>query len=144
MPLREPTRQNSSLLTAILKTCRESLSSPRLSRESCAEIIPKLAWVLWPARIELNGDIQRLDQKIDRVAVEVVKTQVQIDGISERLAGTATKDDVNRIMNAVDAFAGKSQNYDRAATLHGQALTELATQAKDPETRLKTIESAGR
>lgn len=91
----------------------------------------------------LKADIGRLDQKIDRVATELVQTKSEVREIKNDLATKiATKDDVDRIMNAIDAFAKKGEIYDRAAVLHGHALVEVQSSLKDHEKRLKTLESA--
>ncbi|MFA6315933.1 MAG: hypothetical protein WC943_00810 [Elusimicrobiota bacterium] len=96
-----------------------------------------------------KGDLRalraELDQKIDtsvhRLALEIVKTQSDLYEVKETLAGLATKEDINRILGAIDSFAGKSQNYDRATTLHGQSLTEMKVQVTDHEGRIKKLES---
>ena len=91
----------------------------------------------------LDGNISRLDQKIDRVVVEVVKTQSDIREIKHDMATKmATKDDINRILNAIDAFAKKSESDHGAVVLHGQVLTEVQVDLKNHEQRLKTLESA--
>lgn len=91
---------------------------------------------------KIDTSIQRLDEKIDRVALQVVNNQAKIEEMMSSLA-MATKDDASRILNAIDAFAGKARNYDRSAVLHGQALVEVEAQLKDHENRIKRIESAG-
>lgn len=86
----------------------------------------------------LRGELQAVAH---RLAKEIVKTQGDIREIREAMTGLATKDDVNRILGAIDSFAGKAQNYDRAAVLHGHALTELDFTVKDHEGRIKKLES---
>lgn len=80
------------------------------------------------ARGESRGAFAELDQKIGRVAVELVRAQADVREIKTVMA---TKIDIDRVLTAIDAFAGKSQNYDRAATLHGQVLTEGQVALKD-------------
>lgn len=95
---------------------------------------------------KIDVSVERLDQKIDtsvrRLAKAIVETQAEVREVKSTLTGLATKDDVSRILGAIDAFAGKAQNYDRAAALHGQALSEVRAQVKDHERRIKKIESA--
>ncbi|OHC66055.1 MAG: hypothetical protein A2040_03675 [Rhodocyclales bacterium GWA2_65_19] len=90
----------------------------------------------------VKADVRRLDAKIDsatsRLAKEIVKTQADVREIRETMA---TKNDVERILVAVQAFAGKAQVYDRAAVLHGHALTEAAVTLRDHEKRLRAIEA---
>ena len=97
----------------------------------------------------LQGNLKsletRLEAKIEGVrhtlVMEIIKTQVDIREVKETMAGLSTKDDVQRILGAIDSFAGKAQNYDRAATLHGHSLTELDITVKDHEGRIKNLES---
>ena len=60
-------------------------------------------------KADLLASEQRLDHGIDRMATQVVGNQAKIGEIGDKLAGMATKDDVNRILNAIDAFAGKAK-----------------------------------
>ncbi|MBI5624727.1 MAG: hypothetical protein HY924_13190 [Elusimicrobia bacterium] len=93
-------------------------------------------------RGELRAAVQQLDQKLDasvhRLAKEIVKSQADV---AEIKANMATKGDVQRIMSAIESFAGKAQTYDRASAVHGQSLTELQVQVKDHEGRIKNLES---
>ena len=84
---------------------------------------------------------QRLDQKIDRVAVEVAKTQGHMERMEDRL-NTKMDARFNQVINAIDSFAKKGESYGRAAVLHGHTLVEVEVSLKDHEKRLKTLESA--
>ena len=94
---------------------------------------------------KIDFSARRLDEKIDsataRLAKEIVATQADVREIK---ATMATKTDVDRILSAVQAFAGKAQVYDRAAVLHGQALTEAEVMLRDHEKRLRVVEGRGR
>ena len=92
-------------------------------------------------RLEVKSDssVQRLDDKIDRLAVEVIKTQADVREIKESMA---TKDDVSRIMGAIDAFSKQSERGDRAMVLHGQALTEHGVKLQDHDRRIASLESS--
>lgn len=93
-------------------------------------------------RTELKGDIQRLDQKIDRVAVDLVKTQADVREIKHTLATeVATKKDIDRVIGHIDAFAKKAESYDRAAVLHGHTLTEHEEKLKGHESRISVLGS---
>ena len=98
-------------------------------------------------RSELKEDIQALRSElkadIKRVAVAVVKTQSDIEEIKHDMTTKmSTKDDISRVLSAIDAFAKKSENKDKAITLHGPILTEVQVGLKDHEKRLKTLEAA--
>ena len=86
----------------------------------------------------LDKKIVGLDKKIVRVAVELVNTQADIRRIEQSMA---TKKDVERIMDAIDSFAKKSENQENAVALHGHILTEVQVDVKDHEKRIKIIES---
>ncbi|MFH2204868.1 MAG: hypothetical protein ABIJ96_17280 [Elusimicrobiota bacterium] len=71
-----------------------------------------------------QADVQRLDKKIDRFGIEIVKTQDEIRTIKHDMKSMATKDDVSRILAAIDSFAQKGETYDRKALSHGHILSE--------------------
>lgn len=109
-----------------------------LKDELRAELATKAE--LAAVKTELKGDISRLDKKIDRVAVEVVKTQGQMQEMEERInAKMDTR--FNQVIGAIDAFAKKSENQNTAVTFHGPILTEVQVGLKDHEQRLKTLEA---
>lgn len=93
-------------------------------------------------KADLQAVRSELKEDIKRVAVAVVKTQSDIQEIRHDMAAKmSTKDDISRVLSAIDAFAKKSENYDKAVTLHGPILTEVQVGLKDHEKRLKTLES---
>ena len=63
-------------------------------------------------KTELREDIARLDKKIDRVAVALVNTQADVRKIEQTMA---TKNDVERILDAIDAFATRDPGLGPAA-----------------------------
>ena len=83
-------------------------------------------------KTELKGDIHRLSGAI---------VDLQSD-MREVKSSMATKADVNRIMDAIDSFAKRSEHYDRSQVLHGHALTEVEVTLKDHEKRLVHLESS--
>ena len=92
-----------------------------------------------------RGDIIRVDKKIDKVAAEVIKNQARLEELRETVA---TKADISRILDAIDAFAQKGETYDRKAITHGGQLIEQtaalkshAAALKDHAGRLKTLEA---
>lgn len=95
---------------------------------------------------KLKGEIQsvktELNKKIDKVAMELVRTQADVREIKETMATKmATKEDVSKILTAIDRFAGKAEGYDRAAVLHGKSLTEHEIRISDHDKRLVRLES---
>ena len=90
-----------------------------------------------------KGDLSelgaRLDSKIDRVAMEVVRTQADVRDIK---AAMSTKDDVERIMRAIDGFAAQSIHYQRADATRGKAIIDLEIGMADHERRITGLESS--
>jgi len=89
-------------------------------------------------RRDQRARMDSLDRKIDRVAVEVVRSQSRLRAVEENMA---TKDRFRKYMEAVHDFASKAETYGRTAVLHGQALTEDRISIKDHERRLQRLES---
>ena len=89
-------------------------------------------------KLEFNKGIEKLDQKINKVALSLVKTQEDVRVIQQTMA---TKSDVARILNAIDAFAGKAEAYDRKALSHGEILQNHEAKIRDHDRRLTVIES---
>ena len=95
-------------------------------------------------RLDEKIDIstKKLDDKINKVALGLAATQADVREIKHTMATSmATKSDVDRIMNAIDAFARKAETYDRKALSHGEILQNHETKIQDHDRRLKAIES---
>ena len=64
-------------------------------------------------------ELDHLDKKIDRVAAALVNTQADVREIRNDMATKmATKDDISRVLSAIDAFAKKSGINGNAVVLH--------------------------
>jgi chromosome segregation ATPase len=71
-------------------------------------------------RSEMKAEIQGVKATVDKLAVEVVKTQADVRDIRHTMATKmADKDDVSRILAAIDAFARKAVSYDQKSHSHG-------------------------
>lgn len=81
------------------------------------------------------------NSRMRTLTIELVKTQADVRDIKDKMHGMATKTDIDRVLVAIDRFAGKAESYDRAKTLHGHALTEAQVTLKDHERRIKRLES---
>ncbi|MFI5360732.1 MAG: hypothetical protein ACHQ49_02080 [Elusimicrobiota bacterium] len=94
---------------------------------------------------EFKAEVGRLDAKIDssvrRLAMQIVDVKTELREVKEFVVNdVATKTDIKRLVDAVESFAGKTQTYDAAVALHGQALTDVQMQQKDHERRIKGLE----
>jgi len=108
-----------------------------LKTELKAELATKTE--ITAVKTEITAVKTELIAQISRVAAALVNTQADVQRIEQSMA---TKKDVDRILSAIDAFAKKSENHDKAVALHGHVLTEIQVDLKDHESRLKTLESA--
>ncbi len=91
-------------------------------------------------KIDLSVD--RLDQKIDKVALSLVNTQEDVRQIKETLnTKVATKDDVKTIINTIDAFVRKMNGFDQEEMVQSLHLQEARVQLVDHEKRLTILES---
>lgn len=90
---------------------------------------------------ELQEGITRLDKKIDRVAIEVVKTNERIGQLGEGL-----RQDMRQLNSDVtaklDAFIGKMETIWKESAVLPRVVDEQAEKLQDHEKRLKTLESA--
>jgi len=79
-----------------------------------------------------------LKEDFKRIAIEVVKLQSGVEDINERMA---TKDDINRIMGAIDAFAAEAQSYRNHDTLRGRAIMAHDEKLTNHENRITLLEA---
>ena len=91
----------------------------------------------------VREEIKKLATKEDfhKLANEIIKTQTDLKEVKETVA---TKEELrnteSRILNAIDAFAVKAQNYDQKALFHGGRINELDEGIKDHEVRITQLE----
>ena len=106
-------------------------------------------------RTELKTDIKSLDQKFDQkigsvenrvarledvtknIALDMVKAQSDISDIKERMA---TRDDISRVLNHIDAFAAEALSYRNHDALRGGKIMEHETKLENHENRLTSLE----
>ena len=103
-------------------------------------------------KLELTtkSNLQKLEQttKADLAAVEIklsiaiAKTQADIREIKETIATKlSTKDDISRVMSAIDAFAAEASAYRNHDTLRGRAIMDHTVKISEHETRLTLLET---
>ena len=93
--------------------------------------ISKLDGKIDCVKSELKEDIAKLDAKIDRVAGELVKTQSDVRDIK---ASMSTKDDISRVLKAIDAFAKQTMDNRRTLLVYDDILGKH-------ETRIAALEA---
>lgn len=74
-------------------------------------------------RSEFLKEIDNLATKegLNKLANEIIKTQADLKKVKETMA---SKEDVSKILNAIDAFAQKAENYDRKALFHDSRIND--------------------
>lgn len=82
-----------------------------------------------------KGDLAAVDLKL---SISVAKLEADIRGIKEIIA---TKDDVNRIMGAIDAFAAEALSYRNHDALRGGKIMEHESKLEKHEGRLALLEN---
>lgn len=89
-------------------------------------------------RDDLKADISRLDQKIDRVGMELIKTREKI-ATKEDLKGL--KQDMQRLLKIATDSAEKGKVYFEKALSHGDILSQHESKLRDHGRRLTAVES---
>ncbi|MBI3298978.1 MAG: hypothetical protein HYZ75_12480 [Elusimicrobia bacterium] len=93
---------------------------------------------LGAVRNELKAEIGSVKVTVDKLVVEMVKTQADLRDIRQTMA---TKDDIGRVLAAIDAFAGKAVAYDQKSYSHGAILTDHEDKLRDHGRRLSSLEA---
>ena len=93
-------------------------------------------------KTELKLDISTLTETATRLAINLSKTQADVRQIKDDIATKlATKDDINRIMGAIDAFAAEALSYRNHDILRGGKIMEHEDKIKDHDKRLVLLEN---
>lgn len=86
-----------------------------------------------------KGDLAAVDIKL---SIALARTQADIREIKETIATKlATKDDISRIMGAIDAFAAEALSARNHYTLRGGKIMEHETKLKNHDDRLVLLEN---
>jgi predicted nucleic acid-binding Zn-ribbon protein len=92
-----------------------------------------------------KDDIKSVNEKISNLAMVVVKNSEDIVNIKETITTKlATKDDINRIMSAIDKFSSKDEGYGRKAEVNTHRLNEIEPKVEDHEKRIHVLEAHGK
>lgn len=66
-------------------------------------------------------------------------TKADVESAKSELRAEMSRN-TDKILRAIDVFAGKSDSRERAVVLHGRVLTEVQVTLKDHEGRLSALE----
>ena len=96
-----------------------------------------------------KGDIAKLDSKITaltetvtRLAIDGAKTQAAVRQMQNDMATKESiQDNFNRVFNALDKFAGMTENYKRKDLERGHMLMDQHDKLENHEGRLTLLET---
>ena len=86
----------------------------------------------------VDNKVDTLDTKVNKIAVELLQTSTRLQRVEENMA---TKEDVNKILNAIDNFTLKTETYDRKAIVHDHRIKEAESELQNHETRIAHLEN---
>lgn len=86
---------------------------------------------------KLQGMIKAVDDKANRTINDLLDTKARLGRIEENMF---TKQEGQKLLEHMDAWAQRFETYDRKAVVHDARLNENETQLKDHETRILHLE----
>lgn len=87
---------------------------------------------------EIQAVETRLQAKLNTVAVQVVNNQTELKALRRDMA---TKDDIQRVITAIDHFANKQETYDRETVFFPRTLDAHGESLRDHENWIKALEA---
>ena len=93
----------------------------------------------------VEGRVSNLETITKNIAIDLAKTQSDVRDIKHDMATKmATKDDISRIMNAIDQFSSEYISYRNKDTLRGDAIMRHEKQIANHEKRISSLEGKPR
>ena len=89
-------------------------------------------------KTELKSDIKRLEDIVGTNTIDILRIKDDIRDIRETMA---TKDDINRILGAIDAFAGEARDHRRKDLERGHMMMKHEDKLEDHESRITLLET---
>lgn len=89
-------------------------------------------------KTELKADIKRLEGIAKTNTLDILHIKDELRDIHETMA---TKTDINRILGAIDTFAGEAKDYRRKDLDRGHTLMTQEDKLQDHETRIQKLEA---
>ncbi|HAT71513.1 MAG TPA: hypothetical protein DCS63_01695 [Elusimicrobia bacterium] len=87
-----------------------------------------------------KADLTAVDLKL---SIAIAKTQADVRDIKHHMATKmATKDDINRILGAIDTYTAEAISYRNRDTLRGGKIMEHETKLSNHENRITLLETA--
>ena len=92
-------------------------------------------------KTDLGKAKTELTEKITRLAVDLSKTQEDVRQIKHGMStNMSTKDDISRVMNAIDKFAAEASAYRNQDMLRGKTIMGHTEKLTNHETRIQKLE----
>jgi len=88
---------------------------------------------------KVDSSVDRLGQKIDRIALELIKTQEDLREVKETMS---TKEDVNLILNRIDGLSKQMSVFDQEERVQSFQLQDVRAKVENHEARLTVLESS--
>jgi chromosome segregation ATPase len=90
---------------------------------------------------KMGSRIGNLDIKTDRLALSIVNIEHRLDQIEDHLEHkVATKNDIQFVLNHIDAAVGKIQDFSRKALIQDYRFNQLEPKVEDHEKRIAFLE----
>ena len=90
----------------------------------------------------VEGRVSNLETITKNIAIDLVKTQTDVRDIKHDIATKmATKNDINRIMNAIDQFSSEYTSYRNKDIIRGDAIMQHEKQITSHENRISSLEA---
>jgi septal ring factor EnvC (AmiA/AmiB activator) len=91
---------------------------------------------------KLTGRIDSVETTVKSIAIELAKTQADVREIKHDMATKmATKDDISRVLSAIDTYTAEAISYRNRDTLRGGKIMEHETRLTDHENRIALLET---
>jgi chromosome segregation ATPase len=86
---------------------------------------------------KMDRRFDHMDANFTSLAGSVLNLTHRVDNIEAMMA---TKSDIQRVLDHIDAFAGQIQNYSRKAAVHDYRFNQIEPKVEDHERRLSLME----
>ena len=87
----------------------------------------------------LNNTVNQLDTKVNKIAVALLNTQHDLQTVKETMM---TKEDGQRIIEHIDAFAQKYEVYDRKVVVDDERIKVAESTLQNHETSITHLENS--
>ncbi|MBI3012932.1 MAG: hypothetical protein HYY63_04830 [Elusimicrobia bacterium] len=108
-------------------------------KQECASIRSEFKQECASIRSEFKQEKEWVRDTIGKLTLRIIRLEEELKSMREQMA---TKDDVRRILDAIDAFTHRVETYDRKAVVHDARLNQNELTLQNHETRIVQIETS--